>query len=64
MVVYFVYNNNVNYEVFDSKMGTLQKWFNGAKLRLKTKKTEYMNILMKISIVCDIQLQMDSNLFS
>ena len=58
-VVYFVYNNNVTQEVFDSKFGTLQKSFS-AKLRLNTNKIEFKNIALKSSMVCDIQLPMDS----
>ena len=58
MADYFVYN--VTQEKFDSTLGTLQKRLNGAKIRLNTKKTEYINIARKSSMVSDIQLQMDS----
>ena len=55
----FVYNN-VTQEKFDSTLGNLQKWSNGAKIRLNTNKTEYINIARKSSMLSDIQLQMDS----
>ena len=57
---FFVNNNNVTQEVFDSKFSTLQKRFNGAKLRLNTKKTEFMSIKWKNSMVFDIQMPMGS----
>ena len=39
-VIYFVYNDSINRGAFDLILTTLQKWFNGAKIRINSNKTD------------------------
>ena len=59
-VVYFVYEETVTEEKFDLIIGTLQKRFWGAKLKLNTSKTEFMKVVRNISFNADIKLPKDS----
>ena len=60
-VIYFVYHSSINEDAFDLILTTLQKWFSGAKLRLKLNRTEYMFVSRKNSLNSDIELPTDAN---
>ena len=60
-VIYFVYQASINHGAFDLRLTTLQKLFSGAKLRLKSNKTEYMFISGKNSLDSKIEFPTDAN---
>ena len=46
-------------EKFDLIISTLQKWFCGAKLKVKTSKTEFMKVVRNNSFNADLKIPMD-----
>ena len=59
-VIYFVYEETLNQKKFDLIIRTLQKRFCGSKLKLNTRKKEFMKIMTKNSFNADLSLSTDS----